>query len=107
MMPEGSGFAKLRDALNKAKVGTESDLEFAKTPVVVAALSIKQLHVTYKSGNEFLQLGVLYEALQECGEVNAFEFRGRGGQPGECPTLVADLDISGEKYQLIYHLPGN
>jgi hypothetical protein len=103
-MAEDAGFASLRDAVAQAKVGTDSDLDFTEAQTVAAGKLIKQLHVAYKSGNEYLRLDKFYKALQACGEVEVFEFRGRG-RAHEKPTLVADVKIAGHCYQVIYLLP--
>ncbi len=77
-MAEDPGFTSLRNAFTQAKVGSDSDLDYEETSAAVAAITIKQLHVTYKTGNEYLRLDRLYEALQKCGTVKVFEFRGQG-----------------------------
>lgn len=101
-MAGSSGYQALRKAVLQAKVGTDAELEFEETTVLVAALAVKQLRVTYLSGNEYLSLVNLQEGLEHAGELKAFEYRGRGSE--EQPTLVADVDIEGDKYQIVYLL---
>lgn len=105
-MVEDSGFASLRQAIAQAQVGTDADVDYVETETIVATIAVKQLNIIYKSGNEYLRLDRFYEALQRCGKVEVFEFRGRGREPNEQPTLVADVRIAGQRYQVIYHLPG-
>jgi hypothetical protein len=102
-MASRTGFAALGEALKQAQVDTDADLELTESSAMAGAIvPIKQLHASYRSGNEYLRLDTLLCALGDVGTVKVFEYRGRGA--GEKPTLVADVDIAGELYQLIYHL---
>lgn len=97
-------YKRLRNAICTANVNGGAVLDFTKQVVCVAAVPIKQLHVSYKSGNESLRLDQLLEQLDAVGKVEVFEYRGRGSQ--ETPRIVADVRFDDETYQLVYHLSG-
>lgn len=101
-MAESTGLPSLREAVEHAQVGTEGVLEFSERLKIAGSNVAKQLHVSYQSGNEYLRLDTLLAALQQAGTVKVFEYRGRGA--GEQPRLVADVEVAGEIFQLIYHL---
>ena len=99
---ENNRFESLRTALEKAQVGTDGELELTESSAMAGIKAIKQLHASYRAGNEYLRLDTLLDELRAAGAVKVFEFRGRGA--GEQPRLVVDIDIAGEAFQLIYHL---
>ena len=101
-MTSGTPLDALRDALSQARVGTGGELELIESSATASISVVSQLHVYYRSGNEYLRLDVLLRALGSVGTVKVFEYRGRGA--GEKPRLVVDIEINGEWYQLIYHL---
>jgi hypothetical protein len=99
---ESNVFNGLRAALKKAQVGTDGELEFAEASETVGIMVIKQLHASYRAGEEYMRLDTLLEELRTLGTVKVFEFRGH--RAGAEPRLVADIDIAGERFQVIYHL---
>ena len=101
-MDEISKFDGLQAALKKAQVDTGCELELTELSAMAGINAIKQLHVSYRAGNEYLRLDTLVDELRAIGAVKVFEFRGRGAS--EQPRLVAEIDIAGETFQLIYHL---
>lgn len=92
----------LRGAFQNAQVEADGEYEFTESSEMLGINVVKQLHVSYRSGNEYLRLDLLLQALGKVGTVVVFEFRGRGQQ--EQIRIVADVNIAGEIYQLIYSL---
>ena len=93
----------LRDAIETSNVNGDAVFAFSEKPALSAAVTLKQSHVEYKSGNEYLRIDRLIAALNECGDFQLCEFRGRGGDDGK-RRLVCDVKFDGEAYQLVYHL---
>jgi len=101
-MDRSTGYQILKEVVLNATTGTDVELEFQESSTFVSTQSIKQLQVAYLKGNEYLRLDNLQESLRQAGQLSVFEYRGRGTR--EQPTLVADVDLDGEKFQLIYLL---
>jgi len=95
-------YKALREAISDAQVGTDGHLDFIEKSEVVASVTIRQLFVTYASGNEFLSLSRLQTNLIRIGNLSNFEYRGRGRK--EVPTITATLTVDGQRYDLIYQL---
>ena len=93
----------LRDAIKAASVNGDANFAFSEQTASIATVTVKQLHVEYKSGNEYLRIDKLITALSKCGDFQLCEYRGRGGDDGKL-RLVCDIKLDGDLYQLIYHL---
>jgi hypothetical protein len=93
----------LRIAIKAANVNGDADFAYSERTAAIAAVTVKQLHVEYKSGNEYLRLDRLIAALSECADLQLCEYRGRGGDDGQ-RRLVCDVTFDGDPYQLVYHL---
>ena len=93
----------LRGAIKAANVNGDADFAFSEQTAPIGAVTVKQLHVEYKSGNEYVRIDRLIAALSECGDFQLCEYRGRGGDDGKL-RLVCDIKFDGDRYQLIYHL---
>ncbi len=93
----------LRQAFENARNACDAgEFEFDEHCGGAAGTSTRQLWVTYKGGNEHLQLDRLLDALRNEGDIAVFELRGRGRD--EAPKLVIDFEHDGETSQLIYCL---
>lgn len=102
-MANGSTLQAIRAAFEQAQ-GDGGVYDFTEHSAVAGISLIRQLHVTYRSGNEYLRLDTLLEGLAAVGTVQVFEFRGRGRN--DAPQLMADIKVGSEVCQLIYLLPG-
>ena len=93
----GFSCAKVSRAVNAANVYSGAEFDFTEKTVNIAGTPIDQLVVTYKSGNEFLNLKVLCDRL---GDVEVEEYRGRGH--AGAIQLMFDVKYNGVRYQLIH-----
>lgn len=96
-------YKTIRDAIITANVNGDANFAFSEKTVAIAAVTVKQLHVEYESGNEYLRIDKLITALSECGDFQLCEYRGRGDDDGK-RLLVCDVEFDGDPYQVIYHL---
>lgn len=99
-----TSYDALRVAIEAANVNGDADFAYCEKPDAIGAVTVKQLHVEYKSGNEYLRLDKLIAALSECGDFQLCEYRGRGRDDDGKRRLVCDVTFDGDPYQLVYHL---
>src|SRR5689334_7066080 len=92
-------FRALREAVTEAQAGSDGQLNFRETSEMVGPVLIRQLVVSYTSGNEHLSLLKMHASLSRIGKLSHFEYRGRGSK--EVPSLTAVLMVDGQRYDLI------
>lgn len=100
---EDSFVTAAKQAFREANVGDDCEFEYKAATYMAAAVKITQCGVSYKSGNEYLRLDILLQALGSYGRIDMVELRGRGGN--DVNQILIDMDLEGSSHQVIYLLP--
>lgn len=95
-------YQAMRAAVADAQVGSDGQLDYRETSEIVGPVLIRQLVVTYVSGNEVLSLMRLQTTLSNIGKLAHFEYRGRGSH--ERPHVAATMTVGDQRYDLLYLL---
>ena len=106
MSDSGNPLDLLKQAFELATTGNGAEYDFRESSATVGGVAGELLLVEYRSGNEYIRLDILLDALRKLGKDADIEFRGRGEPQERSPKFVAGVRIEGEYYQLVYFLPG-